>query len=61
VRDGLRCLLESQGDIHVIGDAINGRAALRQVRQLKPDEVLMDIAMPELNGIEATVQVRQEL
>lgn len=58
VRDGLRCLLESQGDIHVIGDAANGREALRQVRQLKPDVVLMDIAMPELNGIEATVQIR---
>jgi DNA-binding NarL/FixJ family response regulator len=58
VRDGLRCLLEAQGDIHVIGDAANGREAVRQVRQLKPDVVLMDIAMPELNGIEATVQVR---
>jgi DNA-binding NarL/FixJ family response regulator len=59
VRDGLRCLLEAQSDIHVIGDAANGREAVRQVRQLKPDVVLMDIAMPELNGIEATVQVRQ--
>jgi DNA-binding NarL/FixJ family response regulator len=58
VRDGLRCLLEVQGDIHVIGDAANGREAVRQVRELKPDVVLMDIAMPELNGIEATVQVR---
>jgi len=58
VRDGLRCLLEAQGDIHVIGDAANGREAVRQVRELKPDVVLMDIAMPELNGIEATVQVR---
>lgn len=59
VRDGLRCLLEAQGDIRVIGDAADGREAVRQVRQLKPDVVLMDIAMPELNGIEATVQVRQ--
>jgi DNA-binding NarL/FixJ family response regulator len=59
VRDGLRCLLEAQGDIRVIGDAANGREAVRQVRQLQPDVVLMDIAMPELNGIEATVQVRQ--
>src|SRR5690242_1040524 len=59
VRDGLRCLLEAQGDIRVIGDAANGREAVRQVRQLQPDVVLMDIAMPELNGIEATIQVRQ--
>jgi DNA-binding NarL/FixJ family response regulator len=59
VRDGLRCLLEAQGDIDVIGDAGNGREALRQVRQLKPDVVLMDIAMPELNGIEAIIQIRQ--
>jgi DNA-binding NarL/FixJ family response regulator len=59
VRDGLRCLLEAQTDIRVIGDAANGREAVRMVRQLEPDVVLMDIAMPELNGIEATVQVRQ--
>ena len=59
LRDGLRCLLEAQRDIRVIGDAADGREAVRQVRQLKPDVVLMDIAMPELNGIEATVQVRQ--
>jgi DNA-binding NarL/FixJ family response regulator len=59
VRDALRCLLEAQGDIRVIGDAGDGREAVRRVRQLKPDVVLMDISMPELNGIEATVQVRQ--
>ena len=59
VRDGLRSLLEAQSDIHVVGDAANGREAVRQVRQLKPDVVLMDISMPELNGIEATVQIRQ--
>jgi DNA-binding NarL/FixJ family response regulator len=59
VRDGLRCLLEAQDDMRVVGDAANGREAVRQVRELKPDVVLMDIAMPELNGIEATVQVRQ--
>jgi DNA-binding NarL/FixJ family response regulator len=59
VRDALRCLLETQGDIRVIGDAANGREAVRQVRQLEPDVLLMDIAMPELNGIEATVQIRR--
>jgi len=59
VRDGLRLLLEEQGDIKVIGDAANGREAVQQVEQLRPDVVVMDIAMPELNGIEATRQIRE--
>ena len=59
VRDGLRSLLEAQGDITVIGDAANGRQAVEQVQKLKPDLVIMDIAMPALNGIEATHQVRE--
>jgi DNA-binding NarL/FixJ family response regulator len=59
VRDGLRLLLEGQGDIKVIGDAANGREAVQQVEQLHPDVVVMDIAMPELNGIEATRQIRE--
>jgi len=59
VRDGLRLLLETQGDIEVIGDAASGRDAVSQVTQLHPDVVLMDIAMPELNGIEATRQIRE--
>ena len=58
VRDGLRFLLESQPDIRVIGDAGDGRAAVRLVTQLCHDVALMDIAMPELNGIEATGQIR---
>jgi DNA-binding NarL/FixJ family response regulator len=53
VRDGLRSLLEAQPDIRVVGDAANGREAVRQVVQLCPDVVVLDIAMPELNGIEA--------
>jgi RNA polymerase sigma factor (sigma-70 family) len=60
VRDGLRYILEAQADITVVGEADNGRQAVTQVRKLKPDVVVMDIAMPELNGIEATKQVRQE-
>ena len=57
VRDGLRVLLEAQSDISVVGDAANGREAIRLVSQRHPDVVVMDIAMPELNGIEATRQI----
>ena len=57
VRDGLRYLLEAQSDIHVVGDAANGRQALLLVKQLHPDVAIMDIAMPELNGIETTRRI----
>ena len=57
VRDGLRALLEAQADIEVVGDAANGREVLRLAQQLHPDVVVMDIAMPELNGVEATQQM----
>jgi len=57
VRDGLRLLLETQPDIQVVGEAANGREAFQKVRKLRPDIVLMDIAMPELNGIDATREI----
>lgn len=57
VRDGLRVLLDAQDGIQVIGDANNGRDAVQQVQELCPHVVIMDIAMPELNGIEATRQI----
>ena len=57
IRDGLRLLLESHRDIKVIGHAANGRQTLQLVKQLCPDVVIMDIAMPELNGIEATHKI----
>jgi DNA-binding NarL/FixJ family response regulator len=61
VRDGLRYILEAQADITVVGEAANGLDAVTQVRNLKPDVVVMDIAMPKLNGIEASGQIRKEL
>jgi DNA-binding NarL/FixJ family response regulator len=59
VRDGLRALLEAQPDMRVIGDAANGRETARQVARLCPDVVVLDIAMPELNGIEAAREIGQ--
>jgi DNA-binding NarL/FixJ family response regulator len=59
VRDGLRLLLEMQGDISVVGEAAEGRETVKQVEKLRPDLVLMDITMPNLNGIEATLQIRK--
>ena len=57
VRDGLRSLLEANPEIEVIGDASDGRQAVSQIMALNPDVVIMDISMPELNGIDATHQV----
>lgn len=57
VRQGLRTFLELQDDIAVIGEAINGRAAVEMAAQLSPDVILMDLVMPELDGISATRQI----
>ena len=54
VRQGLRTLLELMGDIHVVGEAANGKAAVELAARLQPDVVLMDLVMPEMNGIQAT-------
>ncbi len=60
VRDGLRFLLEATGDIVVVGDAADGRQAARQIVQLKPDVALIDITMPEMNGVETTRVLRMD-
>ncbi|MFD5424860.1 response regulator [Streptomyces sp. NPDC127084] len=57
VREGFSVLLNAMPDIEVIGEAVNGRQAVAQVAALRPDVVLMDIRMPELNGIEATREI----
>lgn len=58
MRDGLRLLLEAQPDMRVIGEAATGHEAVRQVPLRAPDVVIMDIAMADLNGVEATRQIR---
>jgi len=57
MRDGLRSLLEKQNDMEVVAEADNGRKAVQLAQEKKPDLVIMDITMPELNGIEATRQI----
>jgi two-component system response regulator NreC len=57
VRQGLRILLEAEPDMEVIGEADNGRKVLKLAQELIPDVIIMDLSMPELNGIEATRQI----
>jgi DNA-binding NarL/FixJ family response regulator len=58
MRDGLRILLELEDDLAVVGEAENGRQALTAFETLRPDVVLMDIRMPEMNGVEAVRELR---
>ncbi|MDX2180202.1 MAG: response regulator transcription factor [Bryobacteraceae bacterium] len=57
LRDGLKAILKTQDEFHVIGECETGSEAVQMVRKLKPDIVIMDVAIPGINGIEATIEV----
>lgn len=61
IREGICNMLGCMTDMEVVGEASNGRAAFRLARKRQPDIIIMDISMPELNGIEATRQIKAEL
>jgi DNA-binding NarL/FixJ family response regulator len=59
LRQGLRTLLEQEKDIQVVGEADNGRSSVKLTSELAPDVVIMDVAMPDLNGIDATRRINE--
>jgi len=61
LREGLRALLELEPDMEIVADVGNGRAAVKKTHELAPDVVVMDIGMPDLNGIDATRQIVADL
>ncbi len=61
VREAMRVLLHNEGDIVVVGEAANGRHAVELARRFQPDIILMDVRMPEMDGIEATRLIHADL
>ena len=61
VREGLRHLLNAQADMEVVGEAGDGRAAVQQACSLKPNVVVLDLSMPEMNGLVAVQKLRESL
>ena len=60
LRDGLKALVNQQGDMEIVGEADNGRTTYERAKELLPDVLLMDISMPELSGVQATELLRRE-
>ena len=60
LREGLKRLLDEQPDMEVVGEASNGRSTCQQVKNLRPEVVVMDVSMPDMNGVQATKRIRQE-
>ena len=60
LREGIKALLKLSEDIEVVGEAADGREAIQEARRLSPDVILMDVAMPGLGGLEATLEIRKE-
>ena len=60
VREGLRLMIDGQPDMRVVGEAANGREVIQLAREFKPDVVVMDLSMPELNGLQATERLKAE-
>ena len=61
MREATRFMLEGEPDVEVVGEAVNGRHALELCRQMRPDLVLMDVRMPEMDGLSATRAIKEEL